>query len=129
LQYRGFVVVEPSEMSVEQQAECFRSADVIVAPHGAALTNLAFARRGTKIIEIFDPRFVNGCYALLSYVRDLDYHFVFGQRCHESGQDHFDDLGLRAQPPAPMVAIPSWENFNITADLSSLEETLDHAGL
>lgn len=129
LQYRGFVVVEPSEMSVTQQAACFRSADVIVAPHGAALTNLAFARRGTKIIEIFDPRFVNGCYALLSYVRDLDYYFVFGQRRSESDQDHVYDLGLRAQPPAPMLAIPSWENFNIVADLSSLEETLDHAGL
>ena len=130
LRHRGFVVVEPSEMSVAQQAAWFGSAEVIVSPHGAALTNVVFAHRGTTIIELFDPRFVNGCYALLSCLRDMKYFFVFGQGSSQCvHQQHIDVAALRAQPAAHASDVPSWENFDIVADLSSLEETLNRVGV
>ena len=39
-----------------------RDRDMIVAPHGAALSNLAFASPGAAVLEFFPPDFVQGCY-------------------------------------------------------------------
>ncbi len=47
----GFEVVTPGMMDVIEQARAFSEAEAIVAPHGAALTNLAFAPKGCKVIE------------------------------------------------------------------------------
>ena len=46
-------------MSVAEQVELFVYADVVVAPHGAGLTNLLFCREGTRIVEIFPPTYIN----------------------------------------------------------------------
>jgi hypothetical protein len=41
------------------------------------LTNLVFASAGTKVFELFEPEFVNPCYAILSAKLGLDYHILF----------------------------------------------------
>ena len=48
----GFECVDPGNLPVSKQAEIFRDASIIVAPHGAALTNLAFCMPDTAFIEI-----------------------------------------------------------------------------
>jgi hypothetical protein len=53
LEKRGFVLVDPGAMSVVDQIRTFATADVIVATHGAALANLAFASPGSTVIELF----------------------------------------------------------------------------
>jgi hypothetical protein len=53
LSSRGFVAIDPGQMSVVEQIRAFASAPVIVAPHGAALANLAFASPGSAVIELF----------------------------------------------------------------------------
>lgn len=53
LRSRGFVAVDPGQLSVIEQIRAFASAPVIVAPHGAALANLAFASPGSAVIELF----------------------------------------------------------------------------
>ena len=58
----GFQEYEPSQDTIENQAKVFASAKVIVAAHGAALTNLIFARPGTTVVELFSARYVNPCY-------------------------------------------------------------------
>jgi capsular polysaccharide biosynthesis protein len=58
----GFQEYEPSQDTIEDQAKVFGSAKVIVAAHGAALTNLIFARPGTTVVELFSARYVNPCY-------------------------------------------------------------------
>jgi capsular polysaccharide biosynthesis protein len=50
---RGFVAIDPGAMSVVDQIRAFAAAPVIVAPHGAALANIAFARPGAAVIELF----------------------------------------------------------------------------
>ena len=50
---RGFEPVDPGVLSVREQVEAFAAAEVIVAPHGAALANLAFAAPGATVIELF----------------------------------------------------------------------------
>ena len=73
----GFQVVDPGRMGVAEQIATFAAADRIVAPHGAALTNLAFASRGASVVELFAPDFVQGCYWKLSEcVPGLTYRFL-----------------------------------------------------
>lgn len=50
----GFTTVVLEEFSGAEQARLFRRAKVIVAQHGAALTNLLYCRPGTRVIELFN---------------------------------------------------------------------------
>lgn len=77
LKNEGFTVIHPQEYSIPEQAVLFNSAEIIVSEFGAIMANVAFCRRGTKIIEIIpsnqkDPWSVHLCSAL-----ELDYlvHF------------------------------------------------------
>jgi capsular polysaccharide biosynthesis protein len=78
LEKRGFTTVAPETMSVADQARTLRRASVVVAPHGAALTNLVFCRPGVTVIEIFNPRYINGCYWMLSSWVGARYHYMLG---------------------------------------------------
>jgi capsular polysaccharide biosynthesis protein/Tfp pilus assembly protein PilF len=53
---KGFERIVIGTMGVSAQAELFAAADVIVAPHGAALTNLAFCRPDTRVVELMPGR-------------------------------------------------------------------------
>jgi len=51
LERLGFVTIIPGEFDYLQQVTMMRNARVIVAPHGAGLTNLAFAAKSGVVIE------------------------------------------------------------------------------
>ena len=101
LQKLGFARIEPERMSVAEQARAFRSARVVVGAHGAALSNLAFCRPGTHVIELFSPLYVNPCYRNLALAAGLLHGGVIG-----NGRDW--ELSLSCdQASAPITA--SWE--------------------
>jgi capsular polysaccharide biosynthesis protein len=76
----GFTVIDPGAMPVLEQIGAFAEADWIVAPHGAALTNLAFASDGASVVELFAPDYVQGCYWKLSAcVPGLTYSYLVGE--------------------------------------------------
>ena len=75
----GFEEILPSQMSLREQACAFHSADWVVGVHGAALTNLAFCRAGTKVVEIFGWNYVNPCYRDLCAVAGLEHYGVVGR--------------------------------------------------
>jgi capsular polysaccharide biosynthesis protein len=75
----GFVPVQPETMSVADQVRLFRGADVVVAPHGAALTNLGFCRPGTQIIELLMDAYCNWCFRNLAGLMQLRYDCVLGR--------------------------------------------------
>lgn len=75
----GFVPVCPEEWSIAQQIHLFASAKVIVGPHGAGLTNLAFCSKGTQVIEIFHIQHVIPTYWMISNHNKLDYYMLYGQ--------------------------------------------------
>jgi capsular polysaccharide biosynthesis protein len=66
-------------MPVADQIRAFAEAEWIVAPHGAALANLAFASSGASVIELFAPDYVQLCYwKLADCVPGLTYHYLVG---------------------------------------------------
>ena len=75
----GFVTVDCTELSVGEQAELFASASVVIAPHGAGLTNIVFCRPGAKVVEFFSPAYVNGCYWGIANHVGLEYWYLLGE--------------------------------------------------
>lgn len=56
LQARGFDQLFMERLSPAEQIAAFHAADKIVAPHGAGLANMVFARRATDVVEIGNPQ-------------------------------------------------------------------------
>lgn len=85
LMLRGFEVVEAGKMTFSEQIATFRSADLIVGPHGAGLTNIAFCEPNTFVYEIMPAGYANTCFCNLAAVCELQYW----ADCFESdGPDH-----------------------------------------
>lgn len=53
--------------------DLFANAKIVIAPHGAGLTNLIFCKPGTKVLEIFQSH-EDDTYCYLAQVLGLDYH-------------------------------------------------------
>ncbi|WP_276354296.1 glycosyltransferase family 61 protein [Cohnella caldifontis] len=110
LQPLGFTVIHPETLSVRDQIGLFASAKTIVAPHGAALANLAFCRPGTQVIELCPPNYVPGYFWMLSRHFDLDYYCLLGDR--------------------HVFSSKPWQGgADFTVDLKRLAEVLEKAGI
>ncbi|MTV50382.1 DUF563 domain-containing protein [Heliobacillus mobilis] len=79
LQRLRFDVVYLEGMSVADQARLFSQAKVIVAPHGAGLSNLVFSSPGVTVLELFGPTYVNTMFWALSNIMDHKYHHLIGE--------------------------------------------------
>jgi len=53
LKEAGFTIIAMEGLSVAEQARLLSRADVLMSPHGGALTNMAFCRPGITVIELF----------------------------------------------------------------------------
>ena len=77
LERLGFTRIDPGTMSVQDQIDHFAAAEVVVAPHGAGLVNLAFAQPGVRVLEIFAPRYLDpGYWAITDNVPDSVYRYL-----------------------------------------------------
>lgn len=77
LRKRGFVSLDPGSVSVQEQIDHFAAARVIVAPHGAALTNLNFCRPGVRLLELFAPGYLNpGYWSIVSNIEGSRYRYL-----------------------------------------------------
>jgi len=75
----GFEAIDPGALSPAEQVRAFGEAEYIVAPHGAGLTNLAFAPPGAAVVELFARDYVNECFwALATTVEGLRYRYLVG---------------------------------------------------
>ena len=79
LQPLGFVPITLETLSVSQQVELFAQAEVIVAPHGAGLTNTIFCQPGTHIVELASPHYVRTDYWIVSHEVGLSHYLVKGE--------------------------------------------------
>ncbi|MEK0188639.1 glycosyltransferase 61 family protein, partial [Microcoleus anatoxicus] len=106
----GFRTVKLETMSVAEQALCLAAAKVVVAPHGAGLTNLVFCNPGTKVIEIFAPIYVPICFWTISNLCDLEHYYLIAEL--------FDDKTQK---------YPGHKDMRV--DLTSLEKLMNLAGV
>jgi capsular polysaccharide biosynthesis protein len=107
LQARGFEVVDPNFMTVEEQIRAFATASTIVAGHGAALANLVFAREDAVLVELFPAgEIVSDYWLLASGVPGFEYRFMKG-------------LGRRSRSRNTMLV------NDIRVDFDALERLLD----
>jgi len=114
LERRGFTRIEPGGMSVRDQIDQFAAAEVIVAPHGAALTNLVFAQPGVRVLELFPPSFVKACFwAITQAIPDVHYAYLVA--------DGSDQYG----PDSPMNRIQADIDLDPAAILAAVDELLE----
>ena len=74
----GFEIIAPGTLSFRDQAALFGSAEIVAGPHGAGLTNILFAPRDAKILEIFPVSRLKNTYFLLSLSLGQTYRAVVG---------------------------------------------------
>jgi capsular polysaccharide biosynthesis protein len=76
---RGFESLDAGSLSVAEQIRTFGEADLIVAPHGAALANLAFCSPGSALLELFPAMsFVADYWKMASGVPGFTYQYLSG---------------------------------------------------
>ncbi len=80
LEKYGFEPVVMDNKTVQEQAEIFAQAEAIVAPHGAALTNLLFIQPGVKVIELIPYGYLNNCFYALASYGEAEYFYLEGEK-------------------------------------------------
>lgn len=77
--------------SVAEQAQKFNSADILISPHGAGMSNLVFCKPGVTIIEIMPDKYINPCFATLALAKGCNYHpFSFPTRTFDGHQHNYE---------------------------------------
>ena len=80
LALKGYEAVALEKMSIREQMKTFAEATHIVAAHGAGLINLLWCQRGTKVIEIQDPKMIHKkVYPILSYHLGLKHELYMAE--------------------------------------------------
>jgi capsular polysaccharide biosynthesis protein len=69
----GFRTLEPGDIPFREQIGLFRGASAVVAPHGAALTNILFAPNDCRVLELFASRGGGNQYGVLATALGQDY--------------------------------------------------------
>jgi predicted O-methyltransferase YrrM len=75
----GFVMIWLSEISLDEQIELIRGADVIVAPHGMGLTHIVFHDAKPLIVELHHPVVGTDAYAFISHALGFRYRSIIGK--------------------------------------------------
>jgi hypothetical protein len=91
LRRHGFERVLMEDLDFARQVELMAETAILVAPHGAGLTNMMFCAPGTAVVEIANLDFPNPNFYALACALDLDYWLVPG-RAHGGGHPLFRDI-------------------------------------
>ena len=73
---KGWEIIDPGTLSLDQQIATFSEALAIAGVHGAAMTNLLWSCPGTRVLEFMPSRRRNGCYAGISIIVGLDHEVL-----------------------------------------------------
>jgi hypothetical protein len=82
LEAEGFNILFPEELNFEEQVLAFSNASILISPHGAGLTNIAFMPEGSSLIEIFDETFIAPDYYLRSRPNKIRYNCLILREKH-----------------------------------------------
>ncbi len=79
LEPHGFVFMTMEGKTMQQEADIFGNAEVIISVHGSALHNTLFSRPGTKVIEIFPYDYFEASNYIICNYSECDYHYMIGE--------------------------------------------------
>lgn len=99
----GFEVFDNAEHSMREQVRAFRDAEMIVSPHGAGLSNIAYCDPGTTVVELVPEGYDQGVtsYRSLADLFRLPYVQLFarevkrdrkGNRCNSDVEVDIEEL-------------------------------------
>ena len=87
----GCDVVDAGTLSLSEQIDLFAGADVLVAPHGAGVSNMAFmASRPARIVELFSPRHKIAWFVDLAQVLGHQHTAVLGRAAGPLANSDFE---------------------------------------
>lgn len=75
----GFEKIHSEHLTVGEQRRIFRQAACVVAPHGAALSNLVYCQAGTDVVELFPASYVDLSMWPHSSHRRLNHRYLIGE--------------------------------------------------
>ena len=101
---QGFECICLEKLAFQEQIDMMQQAGVVVAPHGAGLTNVLYARPGITVIEIADPAFPNPNFYALCAAMGHRYGWV---QARSVGDGHPLEKDLCVDPAAVMNLL-SW---------------------
>ena len=108
LRDNGFTTVHLESCSWSEQVAMFGAAEVVLAPHGAALVNIAFCQPGTVVAEISTPAGYRDFFLQLAASAGLTYRY----------------LEARPKVPGAASSFRAMENEDMTVELQSLKDLL-----
>lgn len=73
---RGFEVIDPGMMSIQEQIRLFSETKLVIAPHGGAITNLVYSK-DASLLELIPTERINRCFEWQSLVCDHKYSTLF----------------------------------------------------
>jgi hypothetical protein len=94
LEALGFHAIEPGEMTLEQQISAFSGADQVVGISGAALSNIAFCRPGTSVVNVVPSHFPDTFFWFIATHKMLRYTELRGQSLTQEESDHLADFRI-----------------------------------
>jgi len=98
LESMGFICIpDPAVLDFKQQSHLLAHADVVLAPHGAALSLLFCCSPGTKVLEIHSPSYLSPLYAWMSLYGGLRYSALVAQPRPTPATATMDDLWIDPQ--------------------------------
>jgi len=114
LERRGITPVYPERLSLREQIDLFASAELIVAPHGAGLSNIVFCAPGTTVVECVG-RHYQPCYRAICTLAGLHYALL-GDTVKPDGDP--DERAAAERHPQRQTA-------DLSIDPDALERLLD----
>ncbi len=83
----GIEVVSMEGRSLDEQIAAFSGADLIVAPHGAALAHIIHAREGATLLELMPRAYTNQSFFVLAGACGMRYGVISGARANGARGD------------------------------------------
>ncbi len=123
----GFQSVSMDGLTIQAQADLFAQAEFIVAPHGAALTNLLFATPGTRVIEMIPFGYINHCFYVLANYAGAEYFYLEGKETDSLEKQDPRHLDIEVDIEVLEQSIMKFDNSShvIEVKVSTLELSLN----
>lgn len=86
LEKRGFFRLDAGTLTVQEQINVFANAEIVVAPHGAGLTNITFSQPGVKVLEMFPATYVHlGLWSIAQAI-GAEYRYLVADGVEKAGR-------------------------------------------